>query len=384
MADVLKQLYDELVDIRTYLIKIGPSRRKGAISDKKLKEAHVIDKKYCESLDTIKSKIKLGRIERDECKIIDQYCDKFSSLYLEIIKLCTPEVITPVTMDFDLKVALNLLPVLDGKETTTKQLIDGIEYYDTVINEASKVNLINFVLKSRLSQSAKLIMGSAYSTVSALILDMRKHLLPKKSATAIQTTMQNMRQNELSINDYGQKLSEMFVDLTIAQADGNDSSFSVLKPLNEQQAIKRFADGLRNRRLSTIVAARNFTSLKDAIQAAIDEEVSLPSTSNGILTMNRNYYRQGRGRVNFNQPFRGRGKQYQQERGAHTNNYGRGWSRGQPGNRGNSRSRGFYRGRYYHNSNFGNQRRHNVNMLSNDQSESENLNNNDENQFFRS
>lgn len=90
----------------------------------------------------------------------------------------------------------------------------------------------------------------------------------------------------MSIDEFAKEITEMFVELTIAQSDGNDELFKVLKPLNVKQAIKCFSDGLRNRRLSTIISARNYNYLKYAVQAAIDEDVNSPSTSTDILTMN--------------------------------------------------------------------------------------------------
>ncbi|KAH9635596.1 hypothetical protein HF086_012265 [Spodoptera exigua] len=78
-------------------------------------------------------------------------------------------------------------------------------------------------------------------------------------------------------------LTELFVDLTITQSEGKEEVFKILKPINEKQAIKSFAEGLRNRRLSTLISARNYTSLKDAVQAAVDEETSSPSTSGDVM-----------------------------------------------------------------------------------------------------
>lgn len=185
---------------------------------------------------------------------------------------------------FDLKIALNLLPVMTDDETVTKQLIENIEYYDSVLSKSvCKKKLINFVLKSRLSQMAKLKLSLDYDKTDDLIRDMRRHLLPRKSSTAIQAKLQYVRQNERTVADYGKELSELFVDLTISQADGNSASYDILKPINEKYAIKRFADGLRNRRLSTIIAARNFDSLKDAIQSAQDEDVVTTSKSEEVF-----------------------------------------------------------------------------------------------------
>lgn len=86
-----------------------------------------------------------------------------------------------------------------------------------------------------------------------------------------------MSQNELSIADFGSKLEELFVELTISQADCIESASEILRPLNEKLTIKRFADELRNRRLVRIITARDYQQLKDAIRAAQDEETSQPS-----------------------------------------------------------------------------------------------------------
>lgn len=395
MAHYVEQLYNDLLKIRTYLIKIGPGRREGKILDQKLNEANVIRQQYNTFLDEI-SRIRVFK-DVQENTLIDTFCTKFNDLYTEILKLCNPlniDIDNSVKMEkFDLKVALSLLPVLNDTEPVTKQLIDGIEYYGSVLDTESIPKLISFVLKNRLSQSAKLLLSTSYSDIDSLIKDIKCQLLPKKSASSIQNSLQRARQNDMSINDFGKQLSEMFVDLTIAQADGNSSSYSVLKPINEKQAIKRFADGLRNRRISTIIAARNFDHLKDAIQAAVDEELSVPSTSNEIMTMNRsnnsNKFRSGN---NFyrTRSFHNKGRSYQQqsrggydgsgtfrstERGRRQNNSRRGYSAPRNFNRGRSN---FYNSR-------GNRgvRNENLQFLTESSTKSEAEKQQPENKFFR-
>lgn len=282
MAENVKNLYEELYKVRQYLIKIGPERRKGNISKVKLEEAENLAKKYDIFVDRI-SKV-IHSLSQSERQLIQKYCEKFNFLYLEIKELCgtTPRSSDsgsdqyeeiPVTMEkFDLKVALTLLPVMTDENL--KELINGIEYYGSILDENSKTKLISFVLSTRLSNMGKLKLSSSYSTIEELTRDMRVQLLPKKSATAIHTKLQYAKQNDKTIADFGKDLTEMFVDLTISQADGNSDSYNILRPLNEKIAIKRFSDGLRNRRLSTIIAARDYSSLKDAVQAAQEEETS--------------------------------------------------------------------------------------------------------------
>lgn len=93
---------------------------------------------------------------------------------------------------------------------------------------------------------------------------MRRQLLPQKPSTAIQVKLQLVKQNEQMVADYG--IVRTFLDLAISLTEGNCASYEILNPIKEKYAIKRFVDGLRNRWLSAIIAARNFDSLKDDIQ----------------------------------------------------------------------------------------------------------------------
>lgn len=306
MADEIKSLITKLKEVRTYLIKLGPKRRKGEILLKKADESYVLFSNFSSVLAIISEQIKLGKSDKETEENISELSKEFCKLYDEVKKLC--EIVEMET--FSLKTALGLLPLMTDDETVTQQLIDNIEYYGSTLSDsACKTKLINFVLKSRLSQAGKLKLSESYATIKELIQDMRCKLLAQKSANAIQIKLQQLKQNDRTINDFGQELSQLFVDLTISQSKGDANSYKVLKPLNEKMAIKRFADGLRNRRLSTIIAAKNFESLKDAVQAALDEEVA--TTSSDVIGTYNAYQsrftyqvrRQPRG--NFRGNFRG-------------------------------------------------------------------------------
>lgn len=116
-------------------------------------------------------------------------CNDFESLYNEILSLCSKSDTNSGKSNdikvesFNLNVALNLLPMITtDNECSHKQLVDNIEYYSTVLaSDDCKKKLIQFVLKSRLSQHAKLQLQSDYSTIDELITDMRRVLLPQKS-----------------------------------------------------------------------------------------------------------------------------------------------------------------------------------------------------------
>lgn len=395
MAEELNVIFQELKSIRTYLIKIGPGRRSGNILEVKRTEANKVLIKYNDYITFCKYKISLKEINNTEITLINKICEEFSNLYEEILNLCCVKEEDPSSKlgdnmaneKFDLKIALSILPVMANDIESTKNLIEGIEYYSSILNETDcQKKLIQFVLKSRLSQQAKLQLSQQYSTIDELIKDMRRKLLPQKSHTALQSKLLHCKQNNRTLDDFGKEISELFADLTISQADGDSEKYKVLRPLNEKMAIKSFSDGLRNSRLSTVITARNYNSLTDAIQAAKDEEINAPSTSEGIMGM----YKRSNFRAAQRRSQRG---QYTRQRGFRSFNRSRGYQR-PPYNQQNQvwSQQNNYRGTSFRNSNrgrnFGRNRgqpgRNNVNfMATKDNAPSEDSHLESLNHFFR-
>lgn len=153
MADRLIEFYKQLFEIRKYLIKKGQSRYKCSVTPIKLKEANVLLDK-CKLLlsDLNKSQ------DKKELELITDTYENICSLFSEISSLCTlPSFELKLgKMDFDVKTACSLIPILDDKEDTTKRLIDAVDMYADMISKDSQQLLIKFVLKSRLSEYAKL------------------------------------------------------------------------------------------------------------------------------------------------------------------------------------------------------------------------------------
>lgn len=178
---------------------------------------------------------------------------------------------------FDLKCATSLLPRMNGTEDVTKQLIDAIEMYSELLDENGQELLINFVLKTRLSQSAKLRLNKSYSSVKELLADMVTSLLTKRSAATLASELHRAHQSNKTVEEYGRSIEELLVNLTIAQASGDDKTAETLTKVNEKLAVNVFSNGLRDRELRTIVKARNCEFLKDAIMVAKEEETSRAS-----------------------------------------------------------------------------------------------------------
>lgn len=76
---------------------------------------------------------------------------------------------------FDLKRANSLLPRMTDNEDVTKQLVDAISLYDELLDVTGKLLLTKFVLKTKLSQNAKLRLQNNYASNLELINDINKH-----------------------------------------------------------------------------------------------------------------------------------------------------------------------------------------------------------------
>lgn len=302
----LHDIRDSLKDIRNTLVKSNKERRKNS---SKFQEAIEIYKPVSNIRKEAKACIEQGTFSEPEVDAISSVLVLIDKYYAEILKLTASSDTDNELKDnirsgtnmthFDLKVAVGLIPILDDSEDKTLQVIDAIDLYQSMLADNNdKKNLINFVLKTRLTKNSKLRLNNEYDTVDKLLEDIRKHLLTPKSDIALQTKLNRMRQGDKSLEQYGRELEDLFVNLTITQANGDNDAFKVLKPINERNAIKKFADGLRNQQLSTIITARNYSSLKEAIRGAQDEN----TTKFNIERREVLHFRHNRGR---NRGFRG-------------------------------------------------------------------------------
>ncbi|KAF9416260.1 hypothetical protein HW555_006334 [Spodoptera exigua] len=211
----LNDIYEKLRKLKENLFKLSLERRTPERLKEKLNEATIIYNDYSVLFVSIRKQIDNKTISGESLSLVKSHCDKIVELNAQIQEFCS-KLHLPVTrssceqfgetsnleskMEFNLKIALSLLPVMNNEELTTH----GIEYYSSTLKtEQCKLSLINFVLKSRLSQQAKLSLKSDYPSIDALLTDMRMILLPKKSAIALQNKLQTSRQDQRSINDYG-------------------------------------------------------------------------------------------------------------------------------------------------------------------------------------
>lgn len=292
----LTTLFLQLKLLREAIVKLGPSRRRGQNFDKKISEAKILYGKF----KCIIAKASTGKFSEELVQLVSN----IENLYKDTIKFESKvsNEQNMATEKFSLKTAVSLLPKMNGDEQVTQDLIEAIGLYSSMLEGADSVLLIKFVLTTRLTQGARIRLSPSYVSVDSLLADMKKHLLTTQSDVAIQAKLTRARQDNKSIADFGAEIERLMTNLTISQAGENLEAYKILQPFNEKYAIRKFADGLRNQRLSTIITARNLTSLKDAIRVAEDENCA---SSSQVMT-----YQRWPSRNSFSTFNRGRGNSF--------------------------------------------------------------------------
>lgn len=178
----LQNIHDQLEKLKENIVKLGPERRQKEIGRKKLDESHQLVSQAADIVSQLKGqKIKLSP---SEIQLSNTLVDEINEIYIRIKTLLAfvdtesqTENKMAAKSGFDIKTAIALLPIMTGQEDVTKQLIDGILMYSSLINDESQKTIIDFVIKTRVSSSAKLRLKTAYLSVEALVDDMRKFLL---------------------------------------------------------------------------------------------------------------------------------------------------------------------------------------------------------------
>ena len=136
---------------------------------------------------------------------------------------------------------------------------------------SGKILLIKYVLKACISRRDATRLASNYATVNELVVYIKKHFVPKQSSAILSAKLQGTRQGDLGIEEYGRSIEPLMSDLTLAQAEDDNTALEIFKKENEKLAVDVFVRGIRNTELRTVIKASHFKTLNDAINSAKDE-----------------------------------------------------------------------------------------------------------------
>lgn len=75
--------------------------------------------------------------------------------------------------------------------------------------------------------------------------------------------------------------------LTMSQTNGDEDTTAVIRKANEKIAINIFSNGLRQRDIRTIIKARKYEYIKDAINDALEQETENAGQAHNAFTFSQ-------------------------------------------------------------------------------------------------
>ena len=155
--------------------------------------------------------------------------------------------------NFDVEVAMDLLPVLDDTEESLYQLINAIQFYEPLLDDEGKKTLCLFVLKINLPIRMQSQLEKNYESCESLINAIKRCCFVQRDVGSLSMQLHTARQGVQSISEFGILVEKLLFSLTRAQAGEDEKLERFLYKINEEIAIHVFVNGLRKYRLRIIM-----------------------------------------------------------------------------------------------------------------------------------
>ena len=186
----------------------------------------------------------------------------------------------PETVPLEKDFALKFIPEFSGKRDELHKFINCCDLLDQNYNELDSILFIN-IIKSKLTGAAyNVTKHKEFNTWDELKEILRDQFLEQRTYAQLQTDLVTSKQGlRESVRAYANRIEKLLSDLNdVSVASAGEESKQAVTTLNSKTALKSFVDGLHPE-IRLIVKASRFERLVDAIEAAVEEEKSLPESS---------------------------------------------------------------------------------------------------------
>lgn len=194
---------------------------------------------------------------------------------------------------FDISTSMRVIPEFTGDVKHLTNFLNIVEYlYDSINEAGGKLSLINFVLKTKLSDIVRHRLNShpTPTDITQFKAVFSQIFKSKKTPLNIQSELSRTIQGNLSISDYANKIENLVAELNSLQLlSADENSRNTIIKLNDEVGLNAFKLGINDNLRSVIFAARP-ASLSEAISLAF--EVDIPNSSNNIFKFDSNFKRQ--------------------------------------------------------------------------------------------
>ena len=230
-----------------------------------------------ETLDSkINAKILLSSKEKYNLryKEVNDLIKKHSRVNL--IQETNIETIVDKMASFDILHTVKLIPEFNGESAQLNNFLSLIEYLHNTLKNDDKPKLVEFILKTKLSEKArkKIANNIKIETLDDLKTSFMKTFKTIRSALLVQSELMNSTQGNNTLTRYIDRIQNLNYELSNLQmTDKGQAEKEVIVMMNEQMAMNVFKKGLKEPMRSMVVSARVET-LQSAIDLANEAEAT--------------------------------------------------------------------------------------------------------------
>lgn len=174
----------------------------------------------------------------------------------------------------DINMALKIIPEFSGNRSEFHKFVSCCDIMSTSLtSDADKALLAKIIITKLSGPAYHLIKYKSVTKWADLKVLLQEQFLESRSIAQLQLELLNCRQgNNESVRDFANKIEQLLNDLNDACiASQGPESATLIQNLNQKSAYQAFTQGL-NYQYKVLIKASRFTTLTEAISAAVEEE----------------------------------------------------------------------------------------------------------------
>lgn len=302
----IKDLYNELDEIKTNLRKLSKKRRTRATLTKKLKEADETYKRIKFLIDLVAKQFKEEQLSEEISDVAKQYFSKARIIYSEIVQFCNESVEsdteseTEFDMDADkfFNFASKILTTeFDGSSEKLLAFLDSLNLIKANCN-GNERNAVCYV-RTKLSGKARDLISDNDSLED--IINKLKNNIKGEPSQSVIAKLQTLKQKSKSPTEFANEVEQLSLKLKRAYIS-EGVPVNVAEMYTTDQTVKSLSVNTNSERVKIIMQAGTFATSQDAITKFLNVNTNEPQ-ANSVLYTHQNFRtfnnNRSRGRNNY-------------------------------------------------------------------------------------
>jgi hypothetical protein len=290
MEEQYLELKTKLIDVNDNLRKILNNFRKAPNRlhskehlNKKLNEIEILKRQSSIIYDEIYGKIKLKQLTEQHLNVIIKETDTLyetiaTIIQEQLLELRNTEEDKRRMSAFNYDTALKLPCLTENSEVAARDFLDCVEAYHDLLNDAGKILLMNFVVKTKIQGHAKTKLGSRVAeTFNSLKLLVQESCGTTETHESLKLKLSNFKQGQKSIEEFAEAvngITEQLAALEIKRQRASGAAEAAIRSMASKEALSTFKRGLRSN-IKLVVEASKPADVQEALQVASSAQANL-------------------------------------------------------------------------------------------------------------